>query len=189
MTSKEVLRALCGLGTNCLWSPNRLVAVPNSNSLVGWEADLLLLHQSGWVWEVEIKVSVADFRREFKTKTTKHEILCAGSKQISGPGIRRPYLRTNKHVQKYFFALTRDVFDKVRDEVPEYAGIVVVDPGMCDRWGRPKPWIERKAKNLPCVGKAPESFRIELLRLAHARLWSAAYKDATLLDDPIEVPA
>lgn len=184
MTAKEVLGSLCGFGSNCLWSPNRLVAVPNTTTIVGWEADLLLLHPSGWVWEVEIKVSVADFRREFRTKASKHRTL-SGGKWQKNIGTGRPYLvtRSNKHVQKFFFAVPKDVFDKLKEEdFPDYAGIIVVDPERLDTWKRPVPYIHRRAKNLPGAEKTDDAFRIELLRLAHARLWSAAYKNHDLLD-------
>lgn len=191
MTAKEVLGSLCGLGSNCLWSPNRLVAVPNTTAIVGWEADLLLLHPSGWVWEVEIKVSVADFRREFRTKSRKHEILRVGQKTIESRGpYSKDYTLRNKHVQKFFFAVPKDVFDKLKDEdFPEYAGVIVVDPAYADYWGRLRPVIVRRAKNLPGVEKAGSSFRIRLLELAHSRLWSFAYRDDSLLDvresDPV----
>lgn len=184
MTAKEVLGSLCGIGSNCLWSPNRLVAVPNTTTIVGWEADLLLLHPSGWVWEVEIKVSVADFRREFRTKATKHEVLRAGQKTFESKGYySRPHTIKNKHVQKFFFAVPKDVFDKLRPEdVPEYAGVIVIDPDRVDSWKRPVPYIERRAKNLPGVEKVGAQFRIRLLELAHARLWSFAYLNDSLLE-------
>lgn len=182
MTAQEVLGSLCGLGSNCLWSPNRVVAVPNTTTIVGWEADLLLLHPSGWVWEVEIKVSVADFRREFQTKAHKHQVLRMGSRPFV-PGDKWSSVpNANKHVQKFFFAVSKDVFDKLKEEeVPAYAGIIIVDPERLDSWKRPVPYIHRRAKNLPGAEKAGSAFRIRLLELAHARLWSFAYRDDSLL--------
>ena len=183
MTCKEVLATLCGLGTNCLWSPIRLVAVPNTTSLAGWEADLLLLQPSGWAWEIEIKVSVNDFRREFKTKETKHRILREGFVIERGIWSGTDYTRKNKHVQKFFFAVPKDVFDKLKlEEFPDYAGIIVIDPDRLDWAKRIVPEVVRKAKNLPGVEKAPDSFRIELLRLAHNRLWGYAYKNSDILE-------
>lgn len=182
MTAKEVLGSLCGFGSNCLWSPARLVAVPNTTGAVGWEADLLLLHPSGWVWEIEIKVSVADFRREFRTKEAKHKVLSEGLFEKRGS---YGYIHTkkNKHVQKFFFAIPKEVYDKLREEdFPEYAGVIVVDPAYADSWGRLRAKIVRRAKNLPGAEKAGSAFRIRLLELAHARLWSYAYRDDSLLD-------
>lgn len=184
LTAKDVLASICGLGSNCLWTPYRLIAVPNTTAIVGWEADLLLLHPSGWVWEVEIKVSVADFRREFRTKAAKHHILREGS--LTNTASYGGYIRTrkNKHVQKYFFAVPKDVFDKLNEEdFPDYAGIIVVDPERFDSWKRPVPYIHRRAKNLPGVEKADSAFRIRLLELAHARFWAFAFRDDSLLDN------
>lgn len=182
MTAKEVLGSLCGLGSNCLWSPNRLVAVPNTTTIVGWEADLLLLHPSGWVWEVEIKVSTSDFRREFRTKAHKHRVLREGSVTETG-SYGYSWKNKNKHVQKFFFAVPKDVFDKLSEEdFPDYAGVIVVDPDRVDSWKRPVPYVHRRAKNLPGVEKAGSTFRIRLLELAHVRLWSFAYRDDSLFD-------
>lgn len=183
MTAKEVLGALCGIGSNCLWNPARLVAVPNTTAMVGWEADLLLLFPSGWVWEVEIKVSVADFRREFRTKAAKHKSLELGTWE-QDIGRNRPYLvkRRNKHVQRFYFAMPKAVYDKVEAEIPAYAGVIVVDPAFVDAWGRLRGKMVRKGKALPGAEKTGDAFRIELLRLAHARLWSFAYRDASVLE-------
>lgn len=180
MTAKEVLGSLCGIGSNCLWSPFRLVAVPNTVSVAGWEADLLLLQPSGWLWEIEIKVSVSDFRREFRTKKQKHEVLRTGKRP---PGPWSSVATTNKHVQKFFFALPKEVFEKLgEDEIPEYAGVIVVDPERVDLYGRVVPYVVRRAKNLPGAVKANYGVRIRLLDLAHARFWAAAYKDRSLLE-------
>lgn len=174
LTSKDVLRALCGIGTNCIWSPHRLIAVPNTAWLAGWESDLLLLHRSGWAWEIEIKVSVADFRREFKTKAAKHKTLRTGSYSQYAKGIR---------IQKYFFAMPKSVYDKLDpSEFPDYAGIVVLDPANTDQWKRLIPSIVRRPKNLPGAEKATDAQRIRLLELAHSRLWAYAYKDDSLLE-------
>ena len=166
MTSKEVLRSLVGLGTNCLWSPTRLLALPNAMDLAGWEGDLLLLHPSGWLWEVEIKVSVGDFRREFKTKAKKHKALEFGS---SGYCV-------NRHVLKYFFAMPKEVFERLRpEEIPAYAGVIVLDPEVVDSWGRMVPKIVRRAPQLPGVSKTGPQFRAKFLELCHVRFWTLTH--------------
>jgi len=185
MTAREVLLALCGHGSNCLWNPTRLVAVPNTTQLVGWEADLLLLFPSGWVWEVEIKVSVSDFRREFRTKESKHLTLEAGVRMIDLGRGGRPHLvrHANKHVGRYYFAMPKAVYDKVEAEIPAYAGVIVLDPDNLDGWKRLRPRIVRKAKLLPGTDKTGDKFRIELLRLAHARFWTYLSTDPEVVSD------
>lgn len=180
VTARDVVAALCGLGSNCLWDPRRVVAVPNTTAAVGWEADLLILHPSGWVWEIEVKVSAGDFRREFKTKADKHETLKTGTTRYRGG--YGYYERKNEKVQKFFFAMPLSVYERVKDEVPDYAGVILLDEAWRDGWNRLRPRTEKKAPNLPGAKKTDDAFRIELLRLAHARLWSAVYKNHGLLD-------
>lgn len=52
--------------------------------LPGWEADLLVIKPSGWMEEVEIKISAADFRREWSEKVEKHRALAEGRRELVG---------------------------------------------------------------------------------------------------------
>lgn len=57
------------------WVKGR-VAIPNyKGSGSNGESDLFLVTGSGYCEEVEIKISLADFNREFKNKTFKHGCL------------------------------------------------------------------------------------------------------------------
>jgi len=57
--------------------------VPNyGKGLVGWEADLVVVRPSGWAIEVEVKISIADLKAEFKHKVEKHRRLLNGVPQI-----------------------------------------------------------------------------------------------------------
>lgn len=186
MTAKEVCRVLVGLGYNCLWDPRRIRAIPNS-TIVGWEADLLVLQPSGWLWEIEIKVSVADFRREFKTKGLKHRVYFDGP-QTEKYGAYYSHTYQNKHVQKFFFALLKAVYDRLRpEEFPEKAGIIVIDPAKTDHYGRPRATIVRKAKNLPGAAKVDDAFRLRFYELVYHRFWAFASRDEKLLDAKDEV--
>jgi hypothetical protein len=158
MKAKDVQAALVGYGTNCLWNPRRVLAVRNSNGVCEWEADLLLIHPSDWVWEVEIKVSVSDFRREFQTKCKKHRRLQNFSQTL---------------VRRFFLAMPVAVWEKVRDEVPECYGVILLDPKWVDAWGRLKPWIERRGKELP-ARRATDADRRKVLESVYYRSWRAA---------------
>lgn len=53
--------------------------IPNySTGLTGYEADLIVVRKSNWAIEVEIKISIADLRSEFKHKPEKHRRLLNG---------------------------------------------------------------------------------------------------------------
>lgn len=173
MTARDVASALVGIHVGSLWDPRKVVAVPNSNGLLAWEADMLILHPSDWLWEVEIKISAADFRREFKadTKMRKHEALRTGVPRYSWQ---------DTYVQKFFFAMPQEVFSVVKDEVPDYAGIIIVHPS--DRPKRfPVAQIERAAKILPNVLKVPPEFRSKMLLSAYYRFWSTAFRNPDVL--------
>lgn len=107
--------ALCiaeGLGRH----PFGLMLIQNSLRITRYEADLLLISSRGFLDEIEIKVSVADFNSEFKnppeTKKRKHRML--------EKGIYTP-------VHRYFIAFPAEIYDKIDKElIPPYAGIIIV---------------------------------------------------------------
>lgn len=47
--------------------------------IFGWESDFLLCTKSGYWYEVEIKISLADFKNDFKHKKDKYEVLQTGA--------------------------------------------------------------------------------------------------------------
>lgn len=57
----------------------RDIIVPNCTGMTTLgEADLLICRKSGWLTEVEIKISRADFKRDFSSKPFKHKCLELG---------------------------------------------------------------------------------------------------------------
>jgi hypothetical protein len=56
--------------------------VPNVFAAYSWESDVLSITRAGYVHEYEIKVSLADFKKD-AGKTEKHEILKTGSRPTS----------------------------------------------------------------------------------------------------------
>ena len=119
-----------------------------------------------------MKVSVADFRREFevRTKKHKHRSIRTGIQQFS------PYRSEPITLSRFYFAMPKAVYDKVKDEIPEYAGVIVVVPrdGM---WG-PKlvARIDIQAPTLKGVA-ATDKHRVEVMRSVYLRAWG---------DGPIE---
>jgi len=173
MTCKDVMDAVVGFGNYCLWSPRRSTIARNTHAINGWEADILIIQDSGRVYEVEVKVSVSDFRREFevRTKKHKHRSICTGIQQLSA------YRSEPITLSRFYFAMPKDVYEKVKAEIPEYAGVIVVVPrdGM---WG-PKliARIEVQAPHLKGVA-ATDKHRVEVMRSVYLRAWG---------DGPIEI--
>ena len=94
-----------------------------------WESDYLAITQSGLFYEVEIKISRADFKNDFKNKGNKHLILEHNPKA--------PY--THLGMPNYFYYAVPAGLIKA-EEVPDYAGLIYVRP-----WGV---YVEKEAKKL-----------------------------------------
>jgi hypothetical protein len=163
MTSGDIQRYLIGWGS-ALWEPNKVVAARNSVGVAGWEADLLVLQPSGWLWEIEIKVSVADFRRELRSKLGKHKALTTGFTP------RKYGIGPRSVIRKFFFALPIAVFEKVKEEIPNWAGVIVIDAERVDNWGRVKPYIAKQAKLLNAE-KAPADTRSKMIEAVYYQYW------------------
>ena len=128
MTERTMQLALCRR-----WRPLCAMVLPNVH-VFGWESDFVTLSRAGYLTEIEIKVSHADFladarktvsrgpRRWYgdRAPTTKHEALTSGS--ILG--------RTGKacvceRPSRFFYACPAGML--ALDEVPEWAGLLEVD--------------------------------------------------------------
>ena len=56
-------------------SPNSIKYVMENLTVYKWESDTLLVTKSGYAYEIEIKISRADFKNDFKHKEKKHFFL------------------------------------------------------------------------------------------------------------------
>jgi hypothetical protein len=77
----------------------------------GWESDVLMLTQSGYWYEYEIKISRADFKNDFKHKNDKHIHSLSNLDHTKKPN--------------YFSYVVPENMISI-DEVPEYAGLIYV---------------------------------------------------------------
>jgi hypothetical protein len=91
--------------------------------LFGWESDVIGITSSGYVVEWEIKISRADFRRDFSKK--RHSDLLS---TVLSEG---PLQRTASVPSRFFYACPPGVI--AEEEVPEYAGLAYVRPSGLGR--------------------------------------------------------
>jgi len=138
-----------------------------------WECDCVGVTDSGLWHEVEVKHSVADFKKDFEKAYTfrKHDVLrwkFTGDKpepkQASNPWQDRNTLEAMRPPNYFWFALTTDVFEAV--QVPDYAGILIK--------GRGKTGLG-KIKDAPRLhsGKASPDFIADVGRALEYRLYDA----------------
>lgn len=110
----------------------------------GWESDYLCITQSMIAYEIEIKVSRADFKNDVKHKADKHLLFEGGDKLGK--------FNKNDGMPNYFYyAVPHGLI--TAEEVPEYAGLIYVE-----RWGVSTVKEARKLTN--------EKFDPEKMKLA-----------------------
>lgn len=87
----------------------------------GWESDWLARTKAGYWYEVEIKISLSDFKNDFK-KLDKHAVLRTGWLHPRWGLCCKRELRPN-----YFsYCVPETLVEKVAPLVPEYAGLIGV---------------------------------------------------------------
>ena len=130
----------------------KYVTVPNvSWGLLPYEADLLILTRSGYVWEVEIKVSRGDLLRDRK-KRHQHD---------------------SRIVRQLWFAIPERIHACCVEHVPEKAGILVLCGDGSVKEVR-KTAVNRSAPRLT------DNAQFRFARLGALRIWSLKEKNLKL---------
>ena len=80
------------------WKSNPKYIVENLY-VFGLESDMLIKTRSGYWYEVECKISLADFKNDFKNKRQKHELLKTGDEKHRRPNY---FYYCGTLVKKYF---------------------------------------------------------------------------------------
>jgi len=176
VTSRDIIHAI----SRDLWQPHRLEVAYNTPGVLGWEADMLVLSKAGYLDEIEIKVSVSDFRAEFKAKAHKHEMLIKGIAPIfwrdnqgrsyadegfdwKSPQMYYRWEQAKPHaVRRFLFAIPEELESKLAPEIPHYAGLITVN-----RWAH----VVKKAPVLKQSRRITEHERAMLLRAMYHRGW------------------
>jgi len=133
-------------------------AVPNlSWGLLEWEADLAVVTNSGWLWEVEIKVRSADWHID---KEKAKWVL------MEKPGALVP--RRFYYAAPHELALRWEVFG-----IPEWAGVVGVRE---DPQGRLSTTILRRPTDRVAARKLTPEEQLKTARLASMRFWGENHR-------------
>lgn len=94
------------------WKSNPKFIVENLY-VFDWESDMLVKTRSGYWYEVECKISLADFKNDFTHKRQKHELLKTGDEKH-----RRP--------NYFYYCVPWYLSEKVLPLLPDYAGLIVL---------------------------------------------------------------
>ena len=126
--------------------------IPNvSWAFIEWEADLFVITKAGRINEVEIKVSIADFRADAKK-----------DKWIK-PSINK---RFNETINCFYYAMPIEIYDKVKNEIPDFAGVITYNHE------NKVASIIKKAKINRAAKSATTDEKLKLARLLNFRYWN-----------------
>ena len=116
-----------------------------------FEMDLFYVRPSGYSEEIEVKVTLADFRAD-KKKTYKHDLY---SKAFQGMEFAQKKVLPNR----FSYAVPK-CLGITPDDVPEYAGLYIVDRCVVrQKW---PPFLHKEKRN--CDKKIAKSTSTRLLR-------------------------
>ena len=121
----------------------------NFGTIADHECDLIVIKRSGYAVEIEIKMSKSDLKADFKKK----------------------HGHIDDRLQHLFYALPSDLYEKCKELIPEYAGIMVVYPHETGAYTR----ILKSAPVKPCR-KLTVDEQLKIARLGVMRVWNLKKK-------------
>ena len=134
------------------------IIVPNvSWGLLNHEADLIIMRPTGVLIEIEIKVSVADFKRDFEK--------------------RHGHRDSSNRISEFYYAIPLNLLDKCLSLIPEEAGIIVVQEfeyGKNEKSIYAK--IEKSASKIKNSRKLTDKEQFQLARLGCLRIFNLKNK-------------
>lgn len=150
------------------WRPGIHTTVPRYTPGRWWECDVFEITESGYFNEFEIKVSVADFKRDGKKDgrhdQTKHQAIATGNPH--GPS-------------RFWFVIPRELESKILPLMPPWAGLLTGELSTSD-WRQQG--IIREVIGAPRLHKAKveDRIRVDVRNNCYHRykthLWKSYYR-------------
>ncbi len=103
------------------YPPRQWMVIPNASwgLGLGYEADLLVISKSGYASEIEIKISVADFKKDLQKE------------KFTYPPRRDKWLN---RIKQFYYAFPAELKDKILPLVPDFAGVITVRRDLHETW-------------------------------------------------------
>lgn len=140
--------------------PNFIPSFTPARPIKWGECDIFQVAKSMYWVEFEIKLSVSDFHADFK-KVEKHRALAARSPVIP---------------RRFWYVMPDIIADKVEGEIPEYAGLMVVNESSRYANG-----FFKKRRDAPTL-KSTKITAAQLQRLYERFYWRYWYQRNTIID-------
>jgi hypothetical protein len=132
--------------------------IPRYTPVNWWECDLWRLSKSGRVDEYEIKLSLPDFRADFKKNDNPYFLR-------PGESVRNKHQllhETDEGPNRFWFVVSSQIVEDIKPLLPEYAGLI-----ECRRYGA---YVAVKA---PLRHKRKwEGPRDQILKTCYHRFWN-----------------
>ena len=122
--------------------------------IIDHECDLLGVTNSGYLTEIEIKISVSDLRADFKKK--------------HGHG--------GEFIRNFYYAVPEYMLEKTLELIDKDAGILVVQENKIGKMRHLHARIYRKPKQNKKAPPITDAMKADLFRLGCLKYWSMASK-------------
>ncbi len=144
----------------------QFVAVPNVAQFFWWEADLLVCSKAGFLTEVEVKISAADWKQDRLKEKWKPNVY--GERKSGWSKLKN-----------FYYAAPLELAERWQEfNIPDFAGVYGI--GMTAGYNRypAQPFLRlvRPAQVIPGHRKVTDEERLELARLASMRAWSQGFR-------------
>ena len=118
-----------------------------SENIVSHECDILSVTKNNYLREVEIKISVSDFKADFKKKHN-HE----------------------GNIRQFYYAVPYYILDDIKNLVPEHAGILVAERNEAphELWQLKK---HKKTNDNKSASPIDEKMLNEIFRIGYLKYW------------------
>ncbi len=126
--------------------------------IVNHECDLLVVSNSEYLTEVEIKISISDLKADFK-KGHSHK---------------------DENIRNFYYAIPSELKEKAIPLIPDSAGILIVHKRNSGRFSVDK---YRRCKTNKKADKTKDIVLLKLGRLSNLRYWNTRIKMDVLNED------
>lgn len=114
-------------------------------SIDGGQADMVFITKSGYLTEIEVKVSASDWRAD---------------------SAKKKWQKPRPHVARFFYAVPEALLPKQPSDLPEFAGILALREHGIGSLKEIRPAKRLRAQ------KVPESYRKTLIENCYWRYWN-----------------
>jgi hypothetical protein len=143
---------------NTLFNIRKNIIVPNvSWGMFNHECDLLVLSEKHFATEIEIKVSKADLKADFK-KWHNHR---------------------DKRIKYLYYAIPY-YMENCIDLIPDYAGVIIVQEDRNHAGYHVAEYLRKAVANTACHSPMSDKDVMQLTRLGCLRIWSLREKVKSL---------